>query len=367
MARELSDRRKNIVMVVAAAAIALPLAACGTGGGTQTKATSGNCGQSQAELNANPKLAALIKGAEKEGVVNWANGLQPDEAAPVVAAFHRAFPCVVVEHTRVSDTDSRAALLREMQSGKFTYDVLDVSGTEIPDYEKAGLVKKVAWKSIFPKIQNVELDPNSGLLSVGGSLKLVAYNTNKLKASQVPDTWQGFLDPSLKGGKFVVDSKPKFLYDLIPAWGEAKVLSYATALAAQQPKYMRGQSQAIQLLAAGDVSMLLGTYWDDVAGQIAKGAPIGVKVLDPAPDSLEQETVLTGAKDPNSAILLLGWLATGGNKYYDQITHRGLPLPGFDTQEASMVKGKAVSAYTITFANKEDQYAKDVQKAMGLS
>lgn len=366
MTRILSDRRKSIVIAAAAAAVVLPLAACGTGGGTQAKQTSGTCGQSQAELNANPQLAALIKGAQKEGVVDWANGLQPDEAAPVLTAFHKAFPCVTVQHTRVSDTDSRAALLREMQAGKFTYDVLDVSGTEIPDYEKAGLVKNVPWKSIFPEIQDVQLDPNSGLLSIGGSLKLVAYNTNKLKASQVPDTWQGFLDPSLKGGKFVVDSKPNFLYDLIPAWGEPKVLAYAKALAAQQPKYERGQSQSIQLLAAGDVSMLLGTYWDDVAGQIAKGAPIAVKLLDPVPDSLEQETVLTGAKDPNSATLLLGWLATTGNKYYDQITHRGLPLPGFDTQEASMVKGKAISGYTVTYANNEDQYGKDVKKAMGL-
>jgi iron(III) transport system substrate-binding protein len=347
----------------------VPLAACGVASGSspQVKDTSGLCGQTQATLNANPALAQLIAGAAKEGQVDWGNGLQPEEAEPVIDAFHKAFPCVTVKHTRISDDDSRAALLREMEAGKFQYDVMDISGTQIPDYEKAGLLKKVDWQKTFPKIQDVQLDPGSGaLLSVGGSMKVVAYNTNLIKDADVPDTWDGFADPALSG-KFVVDSKPKFLYDLVPAWGEPKVLQYAAQLAAVHPKFARGQSQEVQLLASGDVSMLLGTYYDDVAAAIDKGAPIAVKFLDPVPESLEQETVLSGAQDPNSAILLLGWLATDGNKYYDQITHRGLPLPGFDTKEAALVKGKSISAYTIQYANNEDQVAKDVAKALGQS
>jgi iron(III) transport system substrate-binding protein len=363
-----SSRRLATLSLGVAMTLTMALAAaCGGTSAAQVKQTSGLCGQTQAALNANPTLAALIKGAEKEGQVDWGNGLQPEEAQPVITAFHQAFPCVTVQHTRIADDDSRAALLREMEAGKYSYDVMDVSGTQIPDYEKAGVVKKVDWQKAFPKIQSVQLDPGSGaLLSVGGSMKVVAYNTDKLKASQVPDTWQGFVNPALSG-KFVVDSKPKFLYDLIPAWGEQKVLQYASQLASIKPKFARGQSQEVQLLASGDVSMLLGTYYDDVAGVIAKGAPVAVKFLSPVPDSLEQETVLAGAKDPNSAILLLGWLATAGNKYYDQITHRGLPLPGFDTIEAKLVQGRPVSAYTVTFANKEDQYAKDVAKALGQS
>ena len=366
MARYRSTRTYKICLATAVAVVVLPIAACGSSGTDQVKETTGTCGQTQASLDANPTLAALIAGAQKEGVVDWGNGLQPNEAAPVISAFHQAFPCVTVQHTRIADDDSRAALLREMEAGKFEFDVMDISGSDIPDYEKAGLVKQVSWQSLFPKIQKVQLDPTSGLVSIGGSIKVVAYNTNKLTAAQVPDTWDGFLDPSLSG-KFVVDSKPKFLYNLIPAWGEPKLLTYAAALAANKPKYERGQAQEIQLLASGDVSMLLGTYYADAKTAIDKGAPIAVKFLDPTPDSLEQETVLTGAKDPNSATLLLGWLATAGNKYYDQITHRGLPLPGFDTAEAALVQGKTVSPYTIAFSNKESTYSKDVSKAMGLS
>lgn len=365
--RQRRSSRSLATLLSLGAIAALSLAACGGASAAQVKQTSGLCGHTRAQLDANPTLAALIKGAQQEGQVDWGNGLQPEEAQPVITAFHNAFPCVTVEHSRIADDDSRAALLREMEAGKYQYDVMDVSGSQIPDYEKAGVVKKVDWLKAFPKIQSVQLDPGSGaLLSVGGSMKVVAYNTDKVKAAQVPDTWQGFVDPALSG-KFVVDSKPKFLYDLIPAWGEQKVLQYAAQLASIKPKFARGQAQEVQLLASGDVSMLLGTYYDDVASAIAKGAPIAVKFLSPVPDSLEQETVLAGAKDPNSAVLLLGWLASDGNKYYDQITHRGLPLPGFDTIEARLVKGKPVSAYTVTFANKEDDYAKDVAKALGLS
>jgi iron(III) transport system substrate-binding protein len=368
MRRRGSSRRPALCAAGAiTAALLVGLTACGSGAAAQVKDTSGLCGQTQAKLNANPALAALIKGASKEGQVDWGNGLQPDEAEPVITAFHQAFPCVTVEHTRIADDDSRAALLREMETGKFQYDVMDISGTQITDYEKANLVKKVDWRKDFPAIQPVQLDPGSGaLLSVGGSMKVVAYNTDKVKPASLPGTWQGYLDPKLSG-KFVVDSKPKFLYDLVPAWGEPKVLQYAKALAATKPRYERGQSQEVQLLASGDVSILLGTYYDDVQTAIDKGAPIGVKLLNPVPDSLEQETVLSGAKDPDSAILLLGWLATTGNKYYDQLTHRGLPLPGFDTQEAALVKGRPLSAYTVKFADNEDKISKDVAKAMGLS
>jgi tRNA-binding EMAP/Myf-like protein len=53
-------------------------------------------------------------------------------------------------------------------------------------------------------------------------------------------------------GKMVVDTRPKAFVGLIPVWGEQKVLDFVKKLVTYKPQFRRGQTEALQLMAAGE-------------------------------------------------------------------------------------------------------------------
>lgn len=331
-------------------------------------AASGNgvCSQPQKDLDANPSYAALVKAAAAEGTVDWSNAVSDKDALTITKAFHQAFPCITVKHTRKTGDDSTTRLLREMKAGTFSEDLVDISSGEISEYKQGNFLKKIDWKTAFPSIQDSQLDAETGaLLSVGGSIKVVAYNTNAHKASDIPDTWEGFLDPKWKG-KFEIDSKPKALYQLVPAWGLAKVVDYTKKLAANHPQLRRGESDTMQLVAAGEIDVALGMSYQNVKQAKDKGAPVDFKFIEPVPVSMEQEVVLSGAPHPAAAELLLGWLATAGNKFYDEVTDRGLPFPALGTPEATLLAGKQLALNDVHASEQEDAISSKVLPALGV-
>lgn len=368
------QRGRCAIGVAGAASALLVLAACSSSSGGTTKAAhapsaasgTGVCQQQQSDLDANPTYAALVSAAADEKTVNWANGLTAEDAKTVTEAFHKAFPCVTVKFTRQSDDDSRQRLLREMKAGTFNEDVMDISGSEIPEYQDADLMKKVDWKSAFPSILDTQLDPDGGaMLSVGGSIKVVAFNTNVYKAGDLPENWEGFTEPKWKG-KFELDSKPKVLYQLVPAWGLDKVVQFTGQLKANKPQLRRGQNETMQLVAAGEIDVAIGMSYQDVKEAKDQGAPVDYKFIEPVPVSMEQEVVLSGAPHTAAAELLLGWLATKGNVFYDEVTNRGLPFKELGTSEAKLLAGKQLSLEDVKWSSQEDAISDKVLPALGV-
>jgi iron(III) transport system substrate-binding protein len=346
--------RRHVAFAVAGL---LVLSACGGAGAP-------GAGPPVAETAAGSELEGLIAGAKAEGAVAWADGLNPNEAEPIIKAFQEKYPFVKVTHAEVSGTDSRERLFREVSTGVVTYDVFDVSGEDIPNWKQGGLLVKYDWTKAFA-VRPEQLDVDQMLLAVGGSIHGIGYNTNLVKGADIPKAWADLLDPKWKG-KLVFDSRPKTFTALVPAWGEAKVLDFVTKLQAQQPKVRRGQTQSITLMGAGEFPIIAGTYNHSLYQVKLTGAPVDIVIPDPVPVTLDQEVLPKGVKHPNAAKLFLGWLATDGAKVYDESTLRGIPLPGFDTRPAKQAAGKQLSLFVGEWAPKEAALQKKILDAMGI-
>ncbi len=311
----------------------------------------------EAELN------KLIAGAKAEGKVIWHDGLKPEEAKPMVEAFQKKYPFIKVEHTRIHATESRERLLREMMAGIIKIDVFDIGGEQTPEYKKAGLLAKYDWTKAFD-VRPEQLEKDQMLLVIGASVKGVGYNTNKVEKKDLPKTWEDLLDPKWKG-KIVVDTRPKTFLQLMPVWGEARVYEYLKKLVANKPIFRRGQTESIELMAAGEFPMIAGTYYHSLKLVQKKGAPVDFVMIDPVPVTLEEEAIAKGAPHPNAARLLLGWIAKEGQKFYDDATDRGIPLPGFDTGSARMVRGQTLSLFIKDWIDREADLQAKALKAMG--
>ncbi len=311
----------------------------------------------EAELN------KLIEGAKAEGKVIWQDGLKPEEAKPMIETFQKKYPFIKVEHTRIHATESRERIMREMMAGIVKIDVFDIGGEQTPEYKKAGLLDKYDWTKAFD-VRPEQLEKDQMLLVIGASVKGVGYNTNKVEKKDLPKTWEDLLDPKWKG-KIVVDTRPKTFLQLMPVWGEERVYGYLKKLVANKPMFRRGQTESIELMAAGEFPMIAGTYYHSLTLVKKKGAPVDFAVLDPVPVTLEEEAIAKGAPHPNAAKLLLGWIAREGQKFYDDATDRGIPLPGFDTGSAKIVKGKKLSLFIGGWIDREAELQEKALKAMG--
>lgn len=360
---------RSVVLALLTLLVVLAVAGCaGSPPPTQapapTAAPQTTAAPTAATLTREQELAKLVEGAKAEGVVNWGDALKPEEAGPMIKAFTEKYPFIKVEHTRVNDTDSRERLFRELQANKVSFDIFDVSGEEIPPFKAANILMPIDWTKYY-NIRTEMTDPDKLFIAYGGSVKVVAYNTNLVKKEDLPKTWDDLLDPKWKG-KLVVDSRPKSFLHLMPAWGEQKVLDYLKKLADNKPQYRRGQSESIQLMAAGDIAIIAGSYYHSVKLVKDKGAPIDVVLLDPVPVSMSFMTIAKATPHPNAAKLFLGWMATEGEKYYDQATGRGLPFVGYETGVAKLIGDKKLSIFDYTWALREDELDKKAGQMMGL-
>jgi iron(III) transport system substrate-binding protein len=310
------------------------------------------------------ELARLIEEAKKEGKVIWWDSLKIEESVPVIKAFEAKYPFIKVEHVRIHATESRERMLRELMTGKVDFDVCDIAGEQISAFKQSALLEKYDWTKAFD-VRPELLDRDQMLLAIGAIVGGVGYNTNLVSRQNVPTRWEDLLDAKWKG-KLVVDTRPKTFVHLMPAWGEERVLEYLKKLAVNKPKFRRGQTETIQLMAAGELPMIAGTYRHSLM-LIKKttGAPLDVALLDVIGVNLEKEAIVKNAPHPNAAKLLLGWLATEGQKYYDETTSRGIPLPGFDTELSKRVKGKTISLFVKEWSDREAELLEKALKALG--
>jgi ABC-type Fe3+ transport system substrate-binding protein len=274
-------------------------------------------------------LEEVAKLAEREGKVRIGSALDRDEESLVFQGFVQKYPKIKIEATRITGSDSREKIFTEGLAGVVEYDLADISSEVQEKFIRAGLLAgPFQWRSLFSTIDEKQINPNGYLVGVGWSTHMIAYNSSVVPPDRIPKKWEDCLDPYWKG-RFVVDTRPKSLTGLAGAWGEEQILDFAAKLKNNQPVWKRGQTEALTQLAAGEYAMICGSYYQSLHRLLRRDPKTRLAMSFPpeVPVSVgEALAVLKGAKSPNAALLLAGWLASPeGQKAYDKIG-RGSPF-----------------------------------------
>ena len=302
---------KNNLNVVA---IALTLVLCGAVAEAQAAAaTPAGFGKTLDEIG---------KLAEKEGRVRIASGLQEKDVPKVLKKFNQRYPGIKVENAYVGGAENEK-LFTELMAGQTDYDAVNIPSELVPRYRKAGLpAGPFEWKMVSPQTPREHFSPDGYFAAVGFITYVITYNTSLVSSEKVPKDWSACLDPYWKG-KLVVDTRPKTFTALYPAWGEKKTIEFARQLKENQPVWKRGQTDALALIANGEYSMMCGTYYQSALRMVTRDPQTKLAIAWPreVPGHLtEIWLVLKGAKFPNAALLLSGWLASReGREEYDQL------------------------------------------------
>jgi len=266
-------------------------------------------------------MSSIIEGAKKEGKISWGSNLQEHEVEKLNRAFQKEYPFVKeISYSRSRGGEAAERVTSEMQAGTYPYDLLHVQEELVDRYRDLGfLMDPIDWKSLFGVDERM-IHPAGFGVAVGNNPAGIAYSIRKMPKDRVPKKWSDCYDPFFKG-KLSLDVRPNNLLPFWAAYGEERTLDFAKKLQANNPRWIRGNTQATLLLAAGEMWISCPTShgpWYRQASR-KKNFPVGF-VFPEGPILTGQDLVLSpmkGAGSPSTAILLTGWIASKGVTHLD--------------------------------------------------
>jgi ABC-type Fe3+ transport system substrate-binding protein len=179
------------------------------------------------------------------------------------------------------------------------------------------LIDRLEWQKIFGMDARM-VHPKGNAVSVGNNPAGIYYNKKAVPKERVPKTWADCTDPYFMN-KLSVDVRPSHMVSVMYGYGENWTLDFAKKLLANKPKWFRGNSLAVTMVASGEVILSCpashGSWYRASLGK--PDYPVGF-VFPEGPIVASREILLSpmrGAPNPNAAALMTGWIATKGVKY----------------------------------------------------
>ena len=260
----------------------------------------------------------LVEGAKREGSVVLYTSLAPTESKPLAEAFEKKYG-VKVELWRALSDKVVQRVITEGQAKRNSVDVVETNGPEME------MIAREKLLSAFESPYLADLPPQAvpkHRLWMPDRLNffVVGYNTSKVKRSEIPTTYEGFLDPKWKGRLGIEATDSEWMGALQHEWGEEKAMDFMKKLATQEPSLRKGHILIAQLVASGEIPVGLTLYQANVLSLRKKGAPIDFVPVQPVVARPQGIGVAKDAPHPHAALLFADFvLSPGGQKLYESM------------------------------------------------
>jgi ABC-type Fe3+ transport system substrate-binding protein len=206
----------------------------------------------------------IVAAAKEEPPVQWCTGLGPDESQPIVEAFAKAFPGVPEPNDfECFGEEATQRVVAEWTAGAPQVDVLDMDTEILETLDKNNLSLVFDW-SVFDGTP-VEVSERHRLydgriVSVGSGFRVIWYNPSIVSYEDAPKSYEECADPRYKG-MLAQDVRPPF-FDMMEEiggpWSDDELREWAKGIAANEPLWIRGTSQAFQVISAGERGIVCG-------------------------------------------------------------------------------------------------------------
>jgi iron(III) transport system substrate-binding protein len=137
---------------------------------------------------------------------------------------------------------------------------------------------------------------------------VVAYNTQKISAADIPKHIEGFLDPKWKGRIAIESTDAEWMGGLVNAMGEARGMAFFKRLSEMKPDVRKGHILLAQLISAGEVDVGLTIYNANAQSLKQRGSPIDWVAVEPTLARPQGVSVARNAAHPYAATLLADFM-----------------------------------------------------------
>jgi len=228
-----------------------------------------------------------VERARQEGIVVLYTSLAPTESKPLADAFEKKYG-VKVELWRALSDKVVQRVVTEAQGNRHTVDVVETNGPEMEAIAQEKLLAEV-YSPYLADLPADGIPPHRTWFPDRLNFFVVGYNTQKVQRSEIPATYEGFLDPKWQGRIGIEATDAEWMATLVKLWGDEGV-QYFRKLSAMKPEDERFTAKTTVLIE--NVEHHMGEEEQDWFPQVRAG--LGRKQL----QELGAEMVAARSKAP---------------------------------------------------------------------
>lgn len=277
------------------------LLGCALGLGALAQAPVASPHQAIYQYRGADRDARLLELARKEGSVSVYTSMAPSESGPLAEAFEKKTG-IKVNLWRALSGSVVQRVISEARGKRHVVDVVETNGPEMESLAREQIL--APFHSPYLADLPPDIVPRHGLwIPDRLNFFVVAYNTNKVKAADLPKTYEGFLDPKWRGRISLEATDAEWMGGVFKTWGEARGMAFFSKLAEMKPDMRKGHTLLAQLISSGEVEVGLTAYHGNAVSQKKRGAPIDWAPVEPVIARPQGVGVAREAPHPNAALL----------------------------------------------------------------
>jgi iron(III) transport system substrate-binding protein len=247
----------------------------------------------------------LLAAAKAEGSVIVYSSTNEQEGLPLFKIFEDATG-IRAQYVRGNDSTLMARLAVEFRAGQKAWDFLQTTTlNKVPPQQLAQFDPSEA-KNLTADAR----DPDRRWYGLYANYNSPAYNTNLVKAADLPKTYDEFVQHKEWAGRVAIDGTDnEWLKAIFEYYGEAKATELIKAIVATlKPVVTDGHLAMARATGAGEYAISLNNYVNLSMNVKLAGGPIGFWALDPVALMFGQVGVSALAAHPNAARLAANFL-----------------------------------------------------------
>jgi iron(III) transport system substrate-binding protein len=233
----------------------------------------------QSTPSAHPWLdPALLAAAKAEGSLIVYSSTNEQEGLPLFKIFEEATG-IKVEYIRNADSPLMSRVAIEYRANQKSWDLFHTTTVNKLPPQMLAQFEVAEMKNIAPQAR----DPGKRWYGVYANYNSPAYNTQKVKASDLPKTYEEFARHKEWAGKIAIDATDNvWLKAMLDYYGEEKGTQVIKDIvAALQPVVTDGHLAMARAVGAGEYWMALNQFVNLSENVKIAGSPIEVFALDP--------------------------------------------------------------------------------------
>jgi len=265
------------------------------------------------------RLERLVAGARKEGQVVLYSTMTVQDGRALGAAFEKKYGVKLV-HWRGSAEKIVQRALAEARSGHDGADVFETSSHRMEALYRENLLEDFhtpAFQDLspaaFPRGHRQYVAARFAFFVLG-------YNTRLVKPGELPSTYEELLNPRWSGRLAIESTDVLWFAALTKAMGEERGLAFFKRLAAMKPTIRNGHILAAQLVASGEIPLLVTAYNNNMETLKKQGAPVDWKPLAPAFGQASAVGLAKDSRRPHAALLFTDFLLSReGQEFFKSV------------------------------------------------
>jgi len=308
--------------------------------------------QSQPASQPSWMVADLLPAAKAEGELIVYGSMNEEEALPFWQLFQDASG-IKVNYVRSSDANILARIAIEYRAHQRSWDLVATT----PVYR---LPDDVLLQFDPPEAQNLipqARAPNRRWYGVYGNYNSPAYNTNFVKKSDLPKSYEEFLGHKEWAGKIAIDATDsEWLSGIFAFYGEERGRKLVQDIVATlKPVVVDGHLVVARSVGAGEYWVALNNYTGLTINVLLSGAPTDFWALDPVGLAFGSVGVSSQAPHPKAAQLAANFMLSREAEQF--LTKRGrLPTrTDVETNPPGVIAALQQKKVIVTISSAEQQ------------